>query len=73
MKNFFLISALLTTLFLQALTASTVPFRFRHITVEDGLASNTVRSIWQNDRGIMWFGTSQGFAVLTGLISDFIR
>ncbi len=67
MKNFFLISALLTTLFLQALTASTVPFRFRHITVEDGLASNTVRSIWQNDRGIMWFGTSQGLCSFDGI------
>lgn len=67
MKNLILSFTLLITLFLQALNASTVPYRFRHITVEDGLASNTVRSICQNDRGIMWFGTSQGLCSFDGI------
>jgi len=34
--------------------------KFEHLTVEDGLSSNTVLSILQDSRGFMWFGTSEG-------------
>lgn len=35
-------------------------FRFTHYEVEHGLSSNTVRSIMQDSRGFMWFGTEGG-------------
>lgn len=35
-------------------------FRFIHYEVENGLSSNTVRSIIQDSRGFMWFGTENG-------------
>lgn len=35
-------------------------FRFIHYEVENGLSSNTVRSITQDSRGFMWFGTENG-------------
>lgn len=33
---------------------------FRHYQVEDGLANNTVFSVFQDARGFMWFGTKEG-------------
>lgn len=35
-------------------------FRFKHITVEDGLSQSTVRVIYQDRMGFMWFGTDIG-------------
>lgn len=35
-------------------------FRFIHYEVENGLSSNTVRSITQDSQGFMWFGTENG-------------
>ena len=34
--------------------------RFRHITNEEGLSTNYVTSITQDDKGFMWFGTQDG-------------
>jgi ligand-binding sensor domain-containing protein/serine phosphatase RsbU (regulator of sigma subunit) len=34
--------------------------RFKHITSEDGLSTNHVSSIIQDDKGFMWFGTQDG-------------
>lgn len=34
--------------------------RFKHITSEDGLSTNYVTSIIQDDKGFMWFGTQDG-------------
>jgi ligand-binding sensor domain-containing protein/serine phosphatase RsbU (regulator of sigma subunit) len=34
--------------------------RFKHITNEEGLSTNYVTSIMQDDRGFMWFGTQDG-------------
>ncbi|MCD7933669.1 MAG: hypothetical protein LUH15_21315 [Tannerellaceae bacterium] len=36
------------------------PFRFIHYEIENGLSSNTVRSLCQDDQGFMWFGTENG-------------
>jgi ligand-binding sensor domain-containing protein len=33
---------------------------FKHLSVEDGLSSNTVYAIVQDSRGFMWFGTNKG-------------
>ncbi|MCD8293526.1 MAG: ATP-binding protein [Prevotellaceae bacterium] len=35
-------------------------FRFRRLSVEDGLSSNTVRDIVQDSRGFIWIGTNEG-------------
>ncbi|MBL7912081.1 MAG: SpoIIE family protein phosphatase [Bacteroidia bacterium] len=34
--------------------------RFKHITNEEGLSTNYVTSIMQDDKGFMWFGTQDG-------------
>lgn len=34
--------------------------RFKHITSEDGLSTNYVKTILQDDHGFMWFGTQDG-------------
>lgn len=34
--------------------------RFKHITSDDGLSTNYVTSIIQDDKGFMWFGTQDG-------------
>lgn len=34
--------------------------RFKHITSEEGLSTNFVRTIVQDDLGFMWFGTQDG-------------
>jgi diguanylate cyclase (GGDEF)-like protein len=34
--------------------------RFRHITLEDGLAQSSVQAITQDRQGYMWFGTEDG-------------
>ncbi len=40
--------------------------RFEHITINDGLPQNTVRSITQSRDGYMWFATQQGLAKYDG-------
>lgn len=42
-------------------------FRFRHYEVEDGLPSNTIRSVIQDNQGFMWFGTENGLSRFDGL------
>lgn len=41
-------------------------FNFRHYEVENGLSSNTVRSLTQDSRGFMWFGTENGLSRFDG-------
>jgi signal transduction histidine kinase/ligand-binding sensor domain-containing protein/CheY-like chemotaxis protein len=41
-------------------------FNFRHYEVENGLPSNTVRSIIQDSRGFIWFGTENGLSRFDG-------
>jgi ligand-binding sensor domain-containing protein/signal transduction histidine kinase/DNA-binding response OmpR family regulator len=38
----------------------TGPFRFENYTLESGLSSNVVHCFYQDTRGLMWIGTSQG-------------
>lgn len=54
MKRFFLgILCLLTCL-------SSGAYDFKHLDTGDGLSGNTVRTIIQDSRGFMWFGTTAG-------------
>ena len=45
---------------LQCVTAQTSAFKFKHLTVAEGLSQNTVSCILQDSRGFMWFGTWDG-------------
>ncbi|MCD9020112.1 two-component regulator propeller domain-containing protein [Parachryseolinea silvisoli] len=45
---------------LSALYCSAQTLNFKHITVENGLSQNTVRSICQDSLGYLWFGTQNG-------------
>ena len=36
---------------------------FSHITIENGLSSNTIQCIYQDSEGLMWFGTNDGLSV----------
>jgi ligand-binding sensor domain-containing protein len=40
--------------------------RFKHLTVEDGLSQSTVRAIFQDKAGFMWFGTDIGISKYDG-------
>ncbi|MFZ5429546.1 MAG: two-component regulator propeller domain-containing protein [Bacteroidota bacterium] len=35
-------------------------YRFAHLTIKEGLSQSTVKAIYQDWRGFMWFGTSDG-------------
>ncbi|MEX2592966.1 MAG: two-component regulator propeller domain-containing protein [Anditalea sp.] len=60
-----LILVLTIFFFNQYLAANTTPF-FNRITVIDGLASNNVHAIWQDKRGYIWVGTSNGLQRFDG-------
>ena len=41
--------------------------KFRHLTIEDGLSSNSVRAILQDKNGFIWVGTSDGLNRYDGI------
>ncbi|RYY38097.1 MAG: sensor histidine kinase [Sphingobacteriaceae bacterium] len=44
------------------------PIYFRHYQVENGLANNTVFSVFQDSRQFMWFGTKEGLNRFDGSV-----
>jgi|GEM_PF-1113340 len=40
--------------------------KFEHVTVEEGLSQSTVNCIFQDSRGLMWFGTEDGLNKYNG-------
>lgn len=54
------LSILFCLLFLVSSTILGQRLRFKHITSDDGLSTNYVTSIIQDDKGFMWFGTQDG-------------
>ena len=61
------------TILLFAALMSFLPFwakddyLYRNITMNDGLTSNTVRNIVQDDQGFIWFGTDNGLCRYDGM------
>ncbi len=52
----------------QVVGAMTFPhFQFRHLAVSDGLPSNTVRAITQDEEGFIWMGTDEGLCRYDGI------
>ncbi|MBT1702316.1 hybrid sensor histidine kinase/response regulator transcription factor [Chryseosolibacter indicus] len=45
---------------IHTINAQTLTPKLKHLTVEDGLSHNWVRSIIKDSRGFMWFGTFNG-------------
>lgn len=60
----------LTTLFLTLTALYTAvagpSYSFRHLNISDGLSSNTVRSMIQDHRGLIWIGTADGLDSFDG-------
>ncbi len=60
-KQYFLIRALFVGAFLcQILLVDAQNTRFRHLSVDDGLAQNSINAMTQDKNGFMWFGTTGG-------------
>lgn len=56
---------LLFTLFI-CLFAKGQDISFLHLTTDDGLSHNSVISIYQDERGFLWFGTRNGVSLYNG-------
>lgn len=70
-KTICLFVSLFAFIAIQAQTLS-ASFRFRHYTVEDGLSSNSIRSLLQSKQGYIWFGTEAGLNCFDGIqIKDY--
>ncbi|MCW0481608.1 hybrid sensor histidine kinase/response regulator transcription factor [Gaoshiqia sediminis] len=51
---------------LVCLVSAQKRFSFEHLTVEDGLANNSVRTMFQDREGYLWFGTLNGLSRFDG-------
>jgi len=69
MKRSFLIPGLILLMALPS-AAQEIPVRFQHLTINDGLPENSVRSILQDHLGFLWFGTQNGVARYDGTHMD---
>ena len=60
------VSASPLTVWAQVLEPSTHPVVFSYLTVNEGLPSNTVRALMQDNYGFIWVGTSKGIGRYDG-------
>ncbi|MFA9392140.1 MAG: two-component regulator propeller domain-containing protein [Prolixibacteraceae bacterium] len=60
--------ATLTTLLMFVFSVHVIAQRlnFDHLTIEDGLANNSVRTVFQDKEGYLWFGTLNGLSRYDG-------
>ncbi len=66
MRTIFLTVVSVWILFFSATPALALNPRFEHLTTDDGLPENSVRSIMQDSHGFLWFGTHNGLARYDG-------
>ncbi len=55
----------LLSCFFFLVKSQTIPSK--NITIEDGLPSNTIRSIYKDSRGVLWIGTESGLCCFDGI------
>lgn len=53
-------------LFAAGLATAQTPLTFEHLSVDDGLANNSVRTMLQDKDGYLWFGTLNGLSRYDG-------
>ena len=51
---------------LHVLTWASIELRSVHITTNDGIANNSIRYIFQDSKGFIWFGTLNGLSRYDG-------
>jgi signal transduction histidine kinase/ligand-binding sensor domain-containing protein len=64
---FYFSGILLFFLTAEAFAQNGEEYTFRRISRLDGLSSDEVHSIYQDRRGVMWFGTSDGLSAYNGI------
>ncbi len=68
-----LILLLFLALHASALWGLSDGLRFTHLSVDDGLSQNSIRSLMQDRRGFMWFGTEEGLNKFNGRSFEVFR
>ena len=58
--NFTLLSVVFMMSVFVGYAADEIQLRFRHLTLSDGLASNSIKAINQDHMGVIWVGTDRG-------------
>lgn len=68
MKRIIAFIIIATSVFINAIAMMEIPdFNFLHYTTENGLPSNCIRDIRQDDDGFMWFATDGGLVRFDGV------
>ncbi|WP_320017792.1 two-component regulator propeller domain-containing protein [Labilibaculum manganireducens] len=67
-----LVVSLLLLIFVLPLTAQN-SYRFQQVTVEDGLANNTIQNITEDKFGRIWFATYDGLSLFDGFEYKIVR
>src|SRR5579872_6104008 len=66
MRFKFYLSFVLFVLVQQCLFAQSEQYKFSHLDITNGLSDNQVNSIFKDDKGFMWFGTTSGISRYDG-------
>lgn len=67
MRSLYLLSLIITLLFIDCSSAISQNYYTRSLTIENGLPSNKIQDIYKDSRGIMWIGTEAGLCRYDGL------